>query len=148
MYCFAYRWLSRTTKKLRKRKHRSIKAAHPRQLFSNQRTTQGIVYRSMRLIIPELQIRGRGRDLNLSFIRVWKQGKINCTFFTRKVSIVIFIEGCKPSRDCKMILLLTYDSVAKPSCRIPKYIVFSRQNDSGSRAHYLVLRKSCPHLRI
>ena len=48
-------------------------------------------------------------------------GKLRCSFFTRKVSTVIFIYGIKPSPKRKMIKLLTLDNLLPP-------LWYSRQN--------------------
>ena len=39
----------------------------------------------------------------------WRTGKLNCTFFPRKVSIVIFLDEVKASPGCKMIKLPIYN---------------------------------------
>ena len=83
----------------------------------------------------------------------------------RESSIILFQKkssrGCfcwrrliTPSTDGKMIKLLTFDNYFPPLrhsrrfckflSRMTKAIAFSRWNDAGAIAHYLVLRKSYP----
>ena len=42
-------------------------------------------------------------------------GKLHCPFVTRRVStVIIFLKVVKPSSDCKMIKLLTFDDLFPP----------------------------------
>ena len=76
----------------------------------------------------------------------------HCTFSTSKVSTVILLKEVIPSPDRKMIKLLTFENffrhkdIAKTRSRMTLTIAFSCQNDAGSRAHHLVLGKSCSRL--
>ena len=88
------------------------------------------------------------RDLAESF---FLPEKLHFTFDSPgKLALLSLLKEVAPSSDHKMIKLVTfdilfrrYDNLAKTRSEMTTAIVFSRQNDAGSRAsaHYLVLRK-------
>ena len=77
-------------------------------------------------------------------------------FSPEKLTRWFLLKEVKPSSDRKMTKLLTFDSLVSAtttSCfrlrsRMTSVIAFSRQNDAGSRAHNLVLRKSRARSRL
>ena len=84
---------------------------------------------------------------DLKFFRVLSKNKhpgiLHCTFFTRKVSTVIFFEGgqdlsrlqnTKTSHISVITCSRRYDTRAKTRSRMTTATTFSRQNDAGSRA--------------
>ena len=85
-------------------------------------------------------------------------GKRHCSLFflPEKLSRRFLLKEVKPSPDRKIIKLITFYSLVSAtttSCfrlrsRMTSVIAFSRQNDAGSRAHNLVLRKSRTHSRL
>ena len=86
-------------------------------------------------------------------------GKFHCSLFSfspAKLTRWFLLKEVKPSPYREMIKLLTFDSLVSAtttSCfrlrgRMTSVIAFSRQNDAGSRAQNLVLRKSCTRSRL
>ena len=85
-------------------------------------------------------------------------GKRHCSLFflPEKLTRWFLLKEVKPSPDRKIIKLITFYSLVSAtttSCfrlrsRMTSVIAFSRQNDAGSRAHNLVLRKSRTHSRL
>ena len=80
--------------------------------------------------------------------------KLNYTFPTETLAWLFSLKEITPSTDGKMIKRLLFDNYFPPirhsrrfcksRSRMIKAIAFSRWNEAGANAHYLVLRKSCP----